>query len=232
MPVLKSAPAGQTRPFVQFSLTDIEREAATLLEAARRRAETIVDNARADAAKARQEGHDSGFAQGREAGFAQGHTDGLAQGKAQAYAQHEARVNKLADLLEETLRAFNLDREGLAARAGSEVPHLAVAIAERIVKRAGAFDPRVCIANATASLRLVMRAHDVKLHVHPGDFATIKGTLPELKRRWPALTHVELVEDDDVQQGGCRVRTAGGLVDADLKTQLDRIAADLIHEEA
>ena len=229
MPVLKSTPAA--RPFTQFSLTDIEQEAAHLLEAARRRAEAIVANARADAAKAREEGREAGFAEGRDAGFDAGRADGLAQGKTEAYAAHEARVNKLADALEEVLRAFNKEREGLAARAGSEVPHLAVAIAERIIKRAGRFDPEVCIANATASLRLVMRAHDVKLNVHPDDYATIKGTLPELKRRWPALTHVELVEDDALQRGGCRVQTAGGLIDADLKTQLDRIAADLIPEE-
>ncbi len=229
MPVLKSTPAAQA--LTQFSLTDIEHEAASLLEAARRRAAAIVDNARTDAAKARQEGRDAGFAEGRDAGFAEGHKKGLAEGKAEAYATHEARINKLADVLDATLRAFNVEREGLAARAGSEVPHLAVAIAERIVKRAGAFDPSVCIANATASLRLVMRAHDVKLNVHPDDIATIKSTLPELKRRWPALTHVELVEDPDLMRGGCRVQTAGGLVDADLKTQLDRIAADLIPEE-
>ncbi|MEM7807215.1 MAG: FliH/SctL family protein [Planctomycetota bacterium] len=233
MPVLKATPASSpdVRPLRSFSMTDIESEAAALLQGAKARAVAIADQARADAARARETAYEAGYLEGKEAGHADGHREGTAEGKAEAYASEKERLSELHTLLKESLKEFNAERASLAARAGGEVPHLAVAIAERIVKRAGAFDPNVCIANATAALRLVMRAHDVKLNVHPADFNLVKSLLPEINEKWPALTHVELVEDNNIQRGGCRVYTQGGLIDADLQTQLDRIASDLIPDE-
>ncbi len=232
MPVLKStAAAKEIRPLRSFSMTDIEVEAASLLEGAKARATAIVERARTEAADTRREGYELGYAEGTQAGHAEGHAAGMIEGRDKAYAESQEKVTDLATQLDATLRTFNADREALAARAGGEVPHLAVAIAERIVKRAGSFDPNVCVANATAALRLVMRAHDVKLNVNPADFNLVKSLLPQLNHKWPALTHIELVEDSNVTRGGCRVYTEGGLIDADLQTQLDRIAADLIPED-
>ena len=234
MPVLKSTggpAASDVRPLRSFSMTDIEVEAASLLQGAKARAKAILEQARSDSDKARREGYELGYKEGEKAGHAAGMDVGKREGREQAYAESRDRVGELAETLDASLRAFNADREGLAARAGGEVPHLAVAIAERIVKRAGAFDPNVCVANATAALRLVMRAHDVKLNVNPADYNLVKALLPELNHKWPALTHIELVEDSNITRGGCRVYTQGGLIDADLQTQLDRIAADLIPED-
>lgn len=87
-------------------------------------------------------------------------------------------------------------------------------------------------ASPTRRLRFALScAHDVKLNVNPADFNLVKSLLPQLNHKWPALTHIELVEDSNVTRGGCRVYTEGGLIDADLQTQLDRIAADLIPED-
>jgi flagellar assembly protein FliH len=230
MPLLKAT--ADSRPFLEFSMTDIEREAAALLEGAKRRAEAIQARGREEAERAKAAAYEVGFAEGRAAGHAEGLEAGRQEGRSAAHEKHLATLSQLAESLDAILRAFNADREQLAARAGNEVPHLAVAIAGRVVKRAAAVDPGVCIANSTAALRLVMRAHDVKLLVHPDDFSTIKDLLPEFGRRWPALTHIELLEDADLHRGGCRVQTAGGLVDADLQAQLDRIAKDLIPDEA
>jgi len=39
---------------------------------------------------------------------------------------------------------------------------------------------------------------------------------------------VAIVDDDSLAPGGCRIATAGGLIDADLDEQINRIAADLL----
>ena len=225
MPVIKSTTSPR---YVAFSMTDIEKEAAALLEGAKRRAVAILEMARQQAAEQRQKGHDAGLEKGRQEGHADGHAKGLEEGRLAAYNEHRGRLQELADAMTAVLRDFNAERAALATRATDEVPKLAVAIAERVTKRAGRLDPEVCQANATAALRLVMRSHDVKLHAHPDDCETLKLLLPTIQRRWPALTHVELVEDANLARGGCRVHTEGGLIDADLQTQLDRVAADLV----
>ena len=53
----------------------------------------------------------------------------------------------------------------------------------------------------------------------------LASALPRLATQWPALEHVELVDDEAIAPGGCRVTTAAGEVDAQIDTQLDRIVA-------
>ena len=52
--------------------------------------------------------------------------------------------------------------------------------------------------------------------------------LPKLQLRWPELKHIELVEDETLSPGGCRIFTRHGQIDADLDGQLQRIAAELV----
>ena len=73
-----------------------------------------------------------------------------------------------------------------------------------------------------------MNACDVRIAIHPKQRETFLAALPQLKLQWPALEHVELIEDLTVSPGGCRILTRGGEVDADLDRQIDRIAADLL----
>jgi flagellar biosynthesis/type III secretory pathway protein FliH len=47
---------------------------------------------------------------------------------------------------------------------------------------------------------------------------------------WPALKHVELMDDPSLSPGGCRILTGGGVIDAELNAQVDRIAAELLPE--
>ena len=225
MPVIKSA---ESPSFSAFSMNDIEAEAAALLEGAKRRAAAILERARQEADEQRQTGYDAGLVAGREQGHIEGFQAGTAEGKAQAFTEHEQKLVALADTLDAILRSFNADRAALAARSQGEVTALAIAIADRICKRAAELNPEVCRVNVTAALRLVMKSQDVKLHVHPKDHDDIKTLLPAIQRKWPALTHIELIEDPEIIRGGCRVLTEGGLIDADLQTQLDRVAADLV----
>jgi flagellar biosynthesis/type III secretory pathway protein FliH len=52
--------------------------------------------------------------------------------------------------------------------------------------------------------------------------------LPRIGAQWPNLKHVELIADGTLVPGGCRVYTGGGVIDADLELQLERIARELV----
>ena len=224
--------AAETSHYTAFSLLDIEQEAVAVVDEARRQAAEIVEAARADAVQMHRESYAAGLQEGRAAGNAEGLALGLEEGMQKAHEEHGRRLGELADAIEAILGAFDRERELLAARAAGEVAQLAVAIADRVCKRAAELRPEVARANATAALRLVMRSHDVRLHVNAADHGGVESLLPDIGRKWPALAHVRLVSDPSVARGGCLVRTEGGIVDADLRTQLDRIAADLVPEMA
>ena len=77
-------------------------------------------------------------------------------------------------------------------------------------------------------MKLAVGAADVRIAIHPAQRATLTAALPALRAEWPLLKHVELIEDAALGPGGCRIHTRGGLIDADLDTQLDRVIEDLL----
>ena len=76
--------------------------------------------------------------------------------------------------------------------------------------------------------KLVVKAADVRIAIHPSQRKTLDAALPRLALQWPSLSHVQIIEDPSIAPGGCRVFTEHGQVNADLDAQLDRIAGELL----
>ncbi|MEO6436591.1 MAG: FliH/SctL family protein, partial [Tepidisphaeraceae bacterium] len=111
----------------------------------------------------------------------------------------------------------------------ADAVELGVAIAERVAKRCGLVDPRVLHENVRAAMKLTVRASSsLRIVIHPSQRATLSTFVADLQAEWPALGRAEIVEDETISPGGCRMHTAHGGIDADLRTQLDRIAAKLL----
>jgi flagellar biosynthesis/type III secretory pathway protein FliH len=119
-------------------------------------------------------------------------------------------------------------RREFQAAVESDVAHLAVRIAETVSKRMGWLDPSVLTGNVTQCLRLVVEPHHLRLAIHPTQKAALADALPKLKLEFAALEYVELLEDESVSPGGCRLFTRQGLIDADLQSQINRIAEELL----
>jgi flagellar biosynthesis/type III secretory pathway protein FliH len=84
------------------------------------------------------------------------------------------------------------------------------------------------LANVADAVHRVITAADLRVAVHPTQRDTLQAALPKLGMTLPKLAHAEIVEDAKLSPGGCRVFTAGGLIDADLDQQIDHIAAALL----
>lgn len=226
MPVIKS----QNIPcsVIPFSMRDVEDQARGMLLRARQQAEQLLAAAQQEGerlkADARTQGHAEGFSEGKAAGFQAGEKAGHDQAIA---AQAEA-MKKTLGALTTAVSSLNAQREQLESAGVQDVAQLAIAIARRVTKRQGTIDPEVLAANLQQVMGLVTQASDVRIAFHPDQRQTLEGALAALKLKWPALKHVEMVEDESIARGGCRVFTAQGFVDADLDTQLNRIVHDLM----
>jgi flagellar assembly protein FliH len=108
------------------------------------------------------------------------------------------------------------------------VVQLSVAIARRLAKRQGLIEPQVLLENLRQVMSFVAHSSDVRIAIHPQQKKTLEAVLPQLHLQWPNLKHVEILEDEAVAPGGCRVFTGHGGVDADLDAQVDQIVGDLL----
>lgn len=147
---------------------------------------------------ARREGHEAGFAEGAE------------QARQQA-----ARIAALADALEEALARLDQD-------VAEEVTSLAIEIARQMVRRSLADQPEGVTDTVRAALNLLPQSQ-VRIHVHPDDAALVRAFLSDQ----PVHLHHQLIEDDSVTRGGCRLHGTGSDIDATVETRWRRILEGL-----
>lgn len=226
-----SAAASAVKP---FSMADIEAHARTLLLRAKQQADQLLAAAQTEADALKKQAHADGMSQGlvagKKEGLAQGKAEGMNAGKTQAF---EAEKKQLADALA-TLNAiaaaFDVQRHEMVEQAEAETLPLALAIARKVTKRLGDLDPRVVEANVREAVRLTTSKHNVQIAVHPSQKSLIAALGQKLQQQWPQLQYLAIVEDETITPGGCRVVTAGGEIDAEIETQLDRLARELVPE--
>jgi flagellar assembly protein FliH len=223
-----SAPL-KTQP---FSLADIENQAQEILNQAKRKADRLEVAAHEQAKKILKDAHAAGLRGGWNEGWKKGHEEGSKAGKEQALAENKSEFAATITALKSAAQEINRSRIELESAALKDVLSLAVAIAERVTKRQGVLDPAVAVNNVMEALKLVSHSSDVRIAIHPKNKTTLKEVLPRLKTHWPALDHVELVDDAMLAPGGCRIYTAQGEVDGDLDGQINRVVSDLMPERA
>jgi flagellar assembly protein FliH len=221
------APSG-LRP---FSMADIEAAARSILLLARRQAEELI----AAAQRQGDERKEAARADGQREGLAKGTTDGMRQGseagRREAFEKSQKEFTAAVTALKAAAAEIDARRFELEAEALREVVQLAAAIARKVTKRQGLIDEPVLADNLTEAMKLAVGAADVRIALHPSQRAILSEALTRLRSEWPTLKHIELIDDAAVSPGGCRVFTRGGLVDADLDSQLDRVIADLLPAE-
>jgi flagellar assembly protein FliH len=211
-----------------FSLHDIEMQAQAILSRAQRRAEELLIAAQAEGEELKRAAQAEGMARGLREGTGLGLEQGNQAGRDEALAEQRERLQDLLTSLTAATRDLDVRRHELESAALEEVVELAIAIARRVTKRQGMLDPKVLGENLQEAMKLVVRHADVRIAVNPTQRQTLDDALPRLGMEWPALKHVKIVEDAALSQGGCRIYTGQGQVDADLDIQLDRVIADLL----
>lgn len=226
MGLIKSANAPVA--MIPFSMKDIETQARALMNRAKERAEGLLIEAQREAEELKAAAKVEGLVEGKREGLAKGLEEGRRNGAQQALSEHRTQLANLIKGLTEAAADLDASRQQLENEALTEVIDLSVAIAMRITKRQGQIDPAVLIANVNEAMKLVVSSSDVRIALHPSQKQYFFEALPQLQMAWPALQHVQLIEDETVAPGGCRVFSKGGQIDADLDGQLDRIVADLM----
>jgi flagellar assembly protein FliH len=222
MALIKSSKLPDT--VARFSLPDIEEQARARLTRAQEQADQII----ADANERAVEIESVAREQGQSAGWEQGRSDGHDSGATAALDQHAARLREVIDTFNAAAKALEDFRVQVEAAATRDAVELALAIATRITRRQGMIDPDVLLENIKGALNIVGRSSVTRVAVHPSQRAILAEILPQLQLDSPSLRHAEIVDDDSISPGGCRVCTANGHVDADLKTQLDRVTMKLL----
>ncbi|HEX9593854.1 MAG TPA: FliH/SctL family protein [bacterium] len=150
--------------------------------------------------------------QGFEEGFAAGERAGLEVGREKAVSYLNAIAETLGDLTELRRQIYREAHEELVA--------LAVAVAERLVRRELTIDRSLLLERVQDFLTELDDPTSITLRMHPLDLAYAESCQEEWRHLFSAVGQLRLEETHDLQQGDIRIETPTTSLDARIDTLL------------
>lgn len=198
-----------------FNFEDMTAKAEEYLQHVRQQAEQIVARANAEAEQVRQGARRDG------------HRDAVAQAERSMQNKVQKQLKFLVPAIQEAVVEVDRERAAWLRRWEANAVAIAIAIAERVIRREIASSPEITVDLLRESLQLASGVGTLKVRLNPRDYEALKGQLTMVVDEMQKLASTEIVCDESVSPGGCCVDTQYGTVDQQIETQLQRIREEL-----
>ena len=216
---------------VSFDLADHLAEAHQVVAAAKQEAAGILEQARLEGRRLKEEARRRGHRQGHEQGFAEGKTEGEDRAFAEATDRFNHQHADLAASMSAVIEAFERQKRDLLIAANRDLLEFAVAVARKITHRIGRIDRQAAVAVVEQALRLVGGKTDVTVRANPADVEALRRFAARRVEEFGQRAQVTLVEDDAIAPGGAVVTCGQMEIDATLEAQLEQISTLLLGSE-
>jgi flagellar assembly protein FliH len=237
LPIVKKIHARELlRSAVVLDLGDVGREAADLIEVARNEAESLLADARIEAARLTECAAEIGRAEGMAAGEAAGRAEGLAagatQGREEAMNAMTEELNSIATGWNEALVGLMASRDAIREEARRDLLRLSLAIAERVLGRLPAHQPSFVADQVSGAIEMLAGSTSLRITLNPEDVPAVEEHLPAVMAtiRGSEDADVSIETDPEIVRGGCVVRAGDGEIDARLDVQMSKIVSGLFPE--
>jgi flagellar assembly protein FliH len=200
---------------VAFNFDDMAVQANRYLEKVRGQAAQIIVEAQRQAEQIKKQAETQGRAAGQR----------MVQ---QTTEKHLAQqLATLLPALGEAVREIRHAKQSWLSHWEKQAVHLATAIAAKVVRREIAHDPAIPLKLLREALELAAGSSHIRIHLHAADRQTLGPQIETLVQEMSSLGAAEIVADEQVRPGGCRVETRFGTIDQQLESQLARIEEEL-----
>lgn len=163
---------------------------------------------------ARREGYTKGLAEG----FQTGHNEGLATALAEGQAQTDEIIQQLTALM----TGLNAEIASANQTIATDLLALAMDIAQAMTRTALSLQPDLILPIINIAIRdLPSLQQDARILLNPSDAALVRQHLRDEHPHWRVL------EDSQIEAGGCRIETNSNQIDASMQGRWQRIAQSL-----
>jgi flagellar assembly protein FliH len=153
--------------------------------------------------------------------------EAYARGRQEGLAMAEQRLESTTQALTQALEDVSRVRDSLAQTGSQDMLRLVMAVAEQIIRRSVEVDPSVVLAIIENALQASVRADSYRVSINPEDLEAVTTQKPLFMASISGLKNLSFEADPSISQGGCRVDSELGDVDAAIETQLESIRAAL-----
>lgn len=218
-----------TRDALVLDLADLGKRGRSVIDAANSEAESILNLANAKRKQLLASAEKDGYKKGHHDGYEQGYIDGVVNGVEDAKKDRCEMLDQLMGIWTAQLDAFELERDSMLEQARTQIVELGAMIAQRVTRRVIELDPTIVLKQIEAVLSSMTESTRLVIAVHPEEIGFAQESMPKLIERFATCEHAQLITDASIERGSCIARTpAGGVIDASITTQLDRIIEALL----
>ncbi len=195
-----------------------QNEAHIMLESAKIESTKITEEAN-KAKESIQGESQSILAESEKKGFAKGYEEGFAKGFEDTNKDFAKLLDKLKKILAETMNR----RNEIIDSSEGQLIDVSILIAKRVVKMLTERDKGIVVRNIQEALRRVKGRTKITIRVNIDDLEISARHKDEFYQMLDKIEGVSVLEDPNVDVGGCLIETDFGDIDARINTQLNEI---------
>jgi len=200
---------------------ETEEVVRELLDKAQKQAQTIITAARQEVARLEEEAE-----RDRASRIALACEQGFNEGMAEARKVAEAEKNRILADARLVLEQARAKRGEVMQESEQELVELALAIARKVIDLKLEEERKLIVNIARQALARAAQSREITLRVNPDDYDEVISAQGNLDI--PVWQKVDIEADPAVEAGGCVIDTGSGLINAQIDRQMAEIREALL----
>jgi len=209
--VIRATEAKRVPQHAAFNFEDMATRANGYLEKVRAEAAEIVVRAKKEAEGVKRRAQQEGFQAGKQ--------------------QHEQvvrdQLSTVLPALAKATKEIQHAKQAWLREWESSAVRVAALIAEKIIRRELTDTPAFAERQVREALELATACSRLKIRLNPSDHQQIADHVEVVTQQLHPVATAEVLADETVAPGGCRVETNFGVIDMDIESQLKRVVEEL-----
>ena len=213
----------------QRIIEDAKNQAFEIFKAKQNEVHIMSEQAKVDASRIIQDANDekeriqNESESIKEAAYKEGYAKGYDEGFEKSFADGNNDLTKLNEKLKKILAETINKRNEIIDTAEAQLIEVAILIAKRVVKMLTEKDKGIVIRNIQEALRRIKGRTKITIRVNIDDLEISARHKDEFYQMLDKIEGVTVLEDPNVDVGGCMIETDFGDIDARINTQLNEI---------
>ena len=204
----------------QRIIEDAKNQAFEIFKAKQNEVHIMSEQAKVDASRIIQDANaEKERIQNESEGYAKGYDEGFEK----SFADGNNDLTKLNEKLKKILAETINKRNEIIDTAEAQLIEVAILIAKRVVKMLTEKDKGIVIRNIQEALRRIKGRTKITIRVNIDDLEISARHKDEFYQMLDKIEGVTVLEDPNVDVGGCMIETDFGDIDARINTQLNEI---------
>ena len=180
---------------------------------------TIFEQARENGHK---QGLEEGLTQGHQEGYDKGYQEGHDKGHQEGREQGDTEARNASKQIQAVFDNLNQQLQTLDQQIAQDILTFAIDLTKRMISQSLTVHPELILPIVQDAIRLLPDGMpQPRLFLNPADAKIVRHHLTEqtTPENW------EILDDDEIIQGGCRIEAGGTEIDASIETRWRRALA-------